>query len=313
MLNISANDKIENQPIVVRQISKKLSQNNKEYYSLQISFGIKNFDAKIWNGDPEISKNITPGCFAYISGIARDFKGTIQIHINQIKKIENPDQDLISQVMPCSQFDESKLVDEINSIIDTVSDPMMNMLLKNIFSLNFIKENFYKKAAGAEIHHAYVGGLAQHTIEVSKLVSCFCSTFPYINRDVAITASLLHDIGKTIELSNFPENKYTDKGKLLGHIALGVKILDDSIAQIEGFPDAVKLQLEHCILSHHGSYEAGSPVLPMTVEAIALHNADKTSADLNGFHLAIERDSGSDLWTDYIPAYKRCIKIPNNK
>lgn len=310
MLNLNANDKIENQPVIVRQISKKLSQNNKEYYSLQISLGIKNFDAKIWSGEPEIGESITPGSFAYITGIARDFKGSIQIHINKIEKIAEPSQDIISEVMPCSQFEEKSLVEDIDNLIKSVSNPMMHEVLDKIFNFDFVKENFYKKAAGAEVHHAYLGGLAQHTLEVSRLVLSFCDIFPYINRDLVLTAALLHDVGKTIELSTFPENKYTDKGRLIGHISLGVEILNSAISEIDGFPMELKLELQHCILSHHGTLETGSPVLPMTVEAVALHNADKASADINGFHLAIERDTGSTSWTDYNVIYRRCIKKP---
>jgi 3'-5' exoribonuclease len=308
MLNLNANDTLENQPVIVRQISKKVSQNAREYYHLQISYGIKNFDAKIWTGDNEIAQEITPGCFAYISGVARDFKGNLQIHIHKIDKISDPDNSIIEAVMPCCNADESALHTSINSVIDTVIRPELNSLLKEIFESPDIKSNFYKKAAGAEIHHAYVGGLAQHTIEVAKTVVHFSKIFIKINHDVAVTAALLHDIGKVFELSNFPENKYTTKGRLVGHIALGVEILNDAAAKIAAFPDNLLIDLEHCILSHHGTLEMGSPVVPMTLEAIALHNADKASAEINGFTLAIERDSGADNWTDYNSTYKRFIK-----
>ena len=308
MMNINVNDKIEKQPVVVRQISKKTSQTNKEYYDLQVSYGIKNYNAKIWNNNPDISNEITPGCIAFIWGIARDFKGIIQIHINNIEKIENPNEEILSQVMPCCQQNEAKLQKKVKEIISSIKNEYLNSLLNEVFEIPYIKENFFKKAAGAEIHHAYVGGLAQHTIEVTEIVIQLCNIYPYINYDIAVTSALLHDIGKTIELSKFPENKYTDKGRLLGHIALGIEILNKAVSKIEGFPQDLKLELEHCILSHHGMLEMGSPVVPMTLEAIALHNADKASADINGFYLAIQRDTGKDNWTDYNSTYRRFIK-----
>lgn len=166
----------------------------------------------------------------------------------------------------------------------------------------------FKNAAGAEIHHAYLGGLAQHTLEVTKIVINFTQIFSFVNYDIAVCAALLHDIGKILELSDFPENKYTSQGRLLGHINIGVEILNSFISKIENFPNQLKLELEHCILSHHGTLEMGSPVVPMTIEAIAVHNADKASADINGFHLALERDTGTDEWTDYNNTYKRFIK-----
>ncbi|CDF58575.1 3'-5' exoribonuclease YhaM family protein [Thermobrachium celere] len=308
MLSLYPNEKIENQPVVVRKIDKKVGQNDKGYYHLQISYGIKSYDAKIWNDSPEIGDKINPGCLAYITGVAKDFKGTIQIHINKIEKIENPSQDLINKVIPSCYLNSDEMEKSLFEIINTINNIHIKQLLNNIFTNDTIKNAFFKKAAGAEIHHAYVGGLAQHTLEVARIVINFTQVFPYVNYDIAVASALLHDIGKIAELSDFPENKYTTRGKLIGHINIGVEILNSFISKIPDFPNQIKYEIEHCILSHHGTLEMGSPVLPMTIEAIAVHNADKSSAEINAFHLAIERDTGTDAWTDYNPTYKRAIK-----
>lgn len=308
MLDLKANDIIENQPIIVRQINKKNSQNNKEYYHLQISYGIKNYDAKIWNNSEEIAREITPGCIAYIWGAAREFKGNMQIHINKIERILDPDDNIINMVTPSCELSEVKLTNDLFKLISTVKDSYLNKLLNSIFNSNEIKSTFFVAAAGVEIHHAYIGGLAEHTLEVAKTVIHYCSLFKDINYDIALTASLLHDIGKTVELSCFPENKYTDTGRLLGHIAIGIQILNDYITKIPDFPVDLKVSLEHCILSHHGTLEMGSPVLPMTLEAAVIHNADQASAEINGFTLAIQRDTRTGPWTDYNNTYKRFIK-----
>lgn len=219
MLNLNPNDKLEGQPFIVRQICKKISQNNKEYYHLQISYGIKNYDAKIWNNNEEISKEITPGCFANVWGTVKDFKGMLQIHIDKIIKIDSPDVNLIEEITPSSDLDESNLEKEIKQIISTIKNEKLNLLLNNIFSSSQISSDFYKKAAGAEIHHAYVGGLAEHTLEVTKTIISLCKLYSYINYDIAVTSALLHDIGKVIELSTFPENKYqTAAGSLVTFI-----------------------------------------------------------------------------------------------
>lgn len=308
MLNVKVNDRIEKAAVIVRQISKRVGQNGKEYYNLQISHGIKNYDAKIWNNNEEIAREIKPGCYAYITGTVKDFKGMLQIHIENIQRIENPDDEIIKNVTPSSELNNLNAAKDIESIIDTVKTAELKELLNMIFEAPEIKSSFYQKAAGAEIHHAFVGGLAQHTLEVTRIVMSYCSIYDYINYDMAVTAALLHDIGKTVELSNFPENKYTVRGRLLGHITIGVQIIDSFISRIQGFPPNLKLELEHCILSHHGTLEMGSPILPMTVEAAALHSADAASAELNGFYLAIQRDNGTNAFTDYINAYKRYIK-----
>ncbi|TDT50915.1 3'-5' exoribonuclease YhaM family protein [Fonticella tunisiensis] len=308
MLNLTANDKLEGQPVFIRQILKKMGQNNKEYYHLEVSSGVKNYDAKIWYNKLSIAREITPGCIAYIWGTAREFKGTIQIHIDNIEPVTNPAKELLEELLPSSSLEEMKLSDEIDLIIESINTPEIKSLLKYIFKSPEIKNGFFKKAAGAEIHHAYVGGLAEHTLEVAKTVIHFCSLFKYINYDIAVAAALLHDIGKVRELSDFPENRYTTDGRLLGHIYMGTEILNSAASQIDNFPKKILVELQHCILSHHGTQEAGSPVLPMTIEATALHHADKASAEINGFNLAIQRDCGTDEWTEYNSIYKRYIK-----
>lgn len=308
MLDLKANDVIENQPVIVRQISKKNSQNNKEYYHLQLSYSIKNYDGKIWSSNEEIVRDITPGCIAYIWGSAREFKGSIQIHIQKIERVLEPDDHLINLVTPSSELSPLKLKSDLQKLVGKVKDPYLLQLLMQIFDRQDVDHNFYQSAAGAEIHHAYIGGLAEHTIEVAKTILHYCNMFPKINPDLALTAGILHDIGKITELSSFPENKYTDTGRLLGHISIGLLILEEELKKIDGFPEALRLDLMHCILSHHGTLEMGSPVVPMTLEAVALHNADQSSAEINGFLLAIQRDARTGNWTDYNAIYKRFIK-----
>lgn len=308
MLHLSPNDRLEEQPVIVRQISRKTGQNGKEYYHLQLGIGLKSYDGKIWHNIEDISKEVTPGSFANITGTVKEFKGTIQIHIDRISRIANPSQELIDMLTPSCEQDTEKLKIELEEIISTIQEPMLKELLNQIFEISIVKNNFYKKAAGAEIHHAYLGGLAQHTLEVSKIVINLCSMYREINYDIALTAAILHDIGKVAELSNFPENKYTNRGRLLGHISLGVQMIENKASEIEGFPHDLKVDLEHCILSHHGNLENGSPVLPMTLEAIAVSNADKASSEINAFTLAIQRDTGTGEWTEYNSAYKRYIK-----
>ncbi|SEG13297.1 3'-5' exoribonuclease [Caloramator fervidus] len=307
-MQLNINQKFENIAVAVRQITKKVDQNNKGYYHLQVSIGLKSYDSKIWNDDEKIGEEIVPGCLAYISGIAKNFKGSIQLHISNIQRIFNPSQELLNSVIPTGFVNESDMIKEIEKLISTIKNPYIKTLLENVFNLPDVKKHFYKKAAGAEIHHAYQGGLAHHTIEVAKIVQNYCNIFTYIKYDVALAAALLHDIGKIYELSPFPENKYTTKGRLLGHITLGADLVSRAISEIKDFPNELKYELIHCILSHHGMLEMGSPVVPMTIEAIAVHNADKASAEINAFHLAIERDTGLDSWTEYNPTYKRSIK-----
>lgn len=306
LLSINANSKLSDIAFIVRKISKKKGQNEREYYSLRISRGIKTYDGKIWSCD-EKYLSISPGDIVKISGSAKTFKGSIQIHIDEINVIEESEE-LIGELMPFCHKSENKLREEIEAIISTIKNKNIIKLLESIYSIPEVKENFYKKSAGVEIHHAYVRGLAQHSLEVAQNVITYCNMGYSINYDIAVATALIHDIGKVYELSNFPENAYTDEGKLLGHISIGANLIKRCIDEIEGFPKAMELDILHVILSHHGNKEMGSPVVPMTIEAIAVHNADKASAEINSFHLTIQRDNTLNNWTEYNTIYKRSIK-----
>ncbi|WP_048569753.1 3'-5' exoribonuclease YhaM family protein [Clostridium cylindrosporum] len=307
MLDLNLNTKIDNLVFIVRQISKKIGQNSKEYYTLQISRGIKTYDAKIWSGD-EKYECIIPGDIVKITGMAKDFKGLIQIHINEISVLEEVDASLRNELLPFCSKSESILRKEIEDIISTIEDKYILELINKVFDVPEVKESFYKKSAGVEIHHAYVRGLAEHSLEVAKNTISFCKMGYSIKYDIAVTAALLHDVGKVYELSDFPENKYTEVGRMLGHITIGSNLIQKCINEIKDFPREIELDIIHAILSHHGNKDMGSPVVPMTLEAIAVHNADKASAEINAFYLSVQRDNSSSNWTEYNNIYKRCIK-----
>jgi 3'-5' exoribonuclease len=151
----------------------------------------------------------------------------------------------------------------------------------------FIK-NFKKHSAAKSVHHGFSGGLLEHTLSVAELCSDLAAHYDYLDRDLLVTAALCHDIGKVEELSDFPQNIYTDEGQLLGHIVIGSWMVRDHIANIPDFPEAKKNELLHCILSHHGKLEYGSPKVPMLVEAEALQFADNIDAKMETFREAIE-------------------------
>ena len=128
----------------------------------------------------------------------------------------------------------------------------------------------------------------QHTLSVTRLCDYYCKAYSVLNRDLLITAAICHDIGKTRELSLFPQNDYTDDGQFLGHIVIGSEMIGEKVKKIEGFPVLLASELKHCILSHHGEYEFGSPKKPAIVEAVALTFADNTDAKMETFTELLE-------------------------
>jgi 3'-5' exoribonuclease len=163
---------------------------------------------------------------------------------------------------------------------------------------SFVKK-FVNASAAKTVHHGFVGGLLEHTLSVTKLCDYYCSAYPILNRDLLLAAALCHDIGKTKEISPFPENDYTDEGQLLGHIVMGSQMIAERAAAIDGFPQGLLMELQHCVLAHHGKYEYGSPKIPALIEALALNYADDTDAKLESFKEILESNSDNNGWLGY--------------
>jgi 3'-5' exoribonuclease len=164
-----------------------------------------------------------------------------------------------------------------------------------------------KAPAAKHMHHVYIGGLLEHTLSVARMSAAACSNYPGLNRDLAVAAALLHDIGKTAELCYGRSFGYTDEGNLLGHITMEVGWVRDAIAGIDGFPEETARQLLHILLSHHGKLEFGSPVLPKTPEAILVHYLDDLDGKLESVFAGIRDDQGAGSWTPFNKSLERMI------
>ena len=160
-------------------------------------------------------------------------------------------------------------------------------------------EKFKIHSAAKSVHHGFAGGLLQHTLAVAKTCDFLAGAYPVLNRDLLVSAAIFHDAGKVRELSDFPLNDYTDEGQLIGHIVLGSEMVTEAAQKIEGFPPRLLTELKHCILSHHGEYEFGSPKKPAIIEAAALNFADNTDAKMEIFKEAIMGTTVGEGWIGY--------------
>ena len=162
-------------------------------------------------------------------------------------------------------------------------------------------KKFSESPAGKSWHHAYVHGLIEHTLEIIRICDLMCDIHPEINRDLLVAGAMMHDFGKTEELSVDASFNYTDKGKLIGHIVIAAMIINEETKKIKGFPEELKNNLLHIILSHQGKLEFASPVVPKTLEAITLYQADELSAKINAYKNALSTEvRGDDGWTRFI-------------
>ena len=171
----------------------------------------------------------------------------------------------------------------------------------------FIKA-FKGHSAAKSVHHGFVGGLLEHTLNVTKLCYYYVKQYPFLNKDLLLCAALFHDVGKMKEISRFPENDYTDDGQLLGHIVMGVELVGASIRRIPDFPKKLASELKHCILAHHGELEYGSPKKPALAEALALNFADNTDAKLETFKEALKSNNDNNDWLGYNRLFESNIR-----
>ena len=232
-------------------------------------------------------------------GQVTSFQGNLQVNISRVRVADEGEYDPTDYI-PCTEKDIEKMYAEILGFIDSVEDKNLNRLLENYFKNNpdFIIE-FKKHSAAKSVHHSFMGGLLEHTLAVTRLCDTYAKQYQVINRNLLITAALLHDMGKIYELSDFPENDYTDVGNLLGHIYMGARLVENECEKIDGFPEVLRSELVHCILAHHGKMEFGSPKTPGIIEALALHYADNTDAKLQTMTEIIKNAGDEMEWLGF--------------
>ncbi|MBR1670587.1 MAG: HD domain-containing protein [Butyrivibrio sp.] len=259
------------------------TKNGKEYYSVILQDKTGTVDAKIWEpGSGGIEEFEATDCID-VFGEVTSFNNALQVNIKRARKCGEGEFDL-SNYLPVSKKNNDDMYKELLAIIGTIENPYLKALLDKFFvdDKEFI-ERFRRSSAAKTVHHGFIGGLLEHTLSVTKLCDYMASTYPLLKRDLLLTAAICHDIGKTRELSLFPVNDYTDEGQFLGHIVMGCEMVGEKARQIEGFPEILKQELQHCILAHHGEFEYGSPKKPAIMEAVALNLADNTDAKMETF------------------------------
>ena len=188
----------------------------------------------------------------------------------------------------------------LTKVIDTVENPHLKTLLGIFFiGEGSVLTDFSRHSAAKSVHHSFIGGLLQHSLFVAKTCQFLANQYRVLNHDLLVTAALLHDIGKLKELSDFPDNDYTDEGQLLGHIVIGTMWIGKKIDTIPGFPKKLRDELLHCILAHHGELEFGSPKKPALVEAIALSFADNIDAKMESFEELLKANPDNAGWLGF--------------
>lgn len=270
----------------------------KNYFSLLLQDKTGIIDAKIWDLSNGIN-HFEALDYIQVEGDVNCFQGALQMNVRRVRLADKGEYNP-ADYLPTTRYSIEDMYRKLVGYINEIENPYLSALCKSFFveDENFVKV-FKRHSAAKSVHHGFVGGLLEHTLGVVKLCDFFCGRYPIINRDLLLSAAMFHDMGKVKELSTFPENDYTDEGQLLGHIVMGVEMLDEHIRQIDGFPTGLALELKHCILAHHGEYEFGSPKKPAMIEAAALNLADNADAKLETMTELLENGNPEDEWLGY--------------
>lgn len=283
------------------------SQKGSPYLNIRLRDKSGEVDGKVWDNALAWDKAFKKGDLIRIQARALSFKNAIQLSILEIRKVEDDEVDL-ADFFPVARGDRDAMFAELLGYAGQVKDPFLSALLGAFLRDEKIASLFRRAPAAKGFHHIYIGGLLEHTLSVVRLLDKAAGHYQGINRDLLIAGGILHDIGKIYEFSFERIVEYSDAGRLVGHIVMGVEMVDARIAAIPGFPEQTAMELRHLILSHHGVLEYGSPKRPKTLEALIVHYMDDLDAKVNAFQESIrEAGDGESDWTPYHRLFDRYI------
>ena len=268
--------------------SSAVTKNGKSYDNVILQDKTGTMDAKIWDPNNAGIAEFDACDYIEVYGEVTSFNGTLQVNVKRVRLCQEGEYNE-AEYMPVSKKNIDEMYAELLKIIGSIENTYLKQLLESFFVKDEAFAQRFKKASAAKtVHHGFIGGLLEHTLGVTKLCDYYCTAYPVLKRDLLLTAAICHDIGKVKEISAFPVNDYTDEGQFLGHIVMGSEMIGEKVREIPGFPPMLAMELKHCILSHHGEYEFGSPKKPAIIEAVALTFADNTDAKMETFTEILE-------------------------
>lgn len=255
-----------------------LSKNGKPYLALTLTDRTGSLDARVWDNASQVSGRFEDADFVRVKGTTVLYQERLQLHVQTLERV---DESTVSHTdfLPGSATPPEVLWSELTALLESVASPHLRRLLDQVLDDEVFVEAYQRVPAGKSIHHARLGGLLEHSLSVCRLVDTICAAYSeaypdLLDRDLLLTAAFLHDAGKTRELSTIRKFEYTDAGRLVGHIVLGLELVSAHLDRLEDFPEDLALHLRHLLLSHHGELDYGSPKRPKTAEAWILHVVD---------------------------------------
>jgi 3'-5' exoribonuclease len=275
------------------------------YLSLGLMDKSGELDAKMWDNVGEVLDSFDRDDFIKVKGETLLYQNRLQLSIHRLARVADAEVDL-ADFLPASKRDQREMFAELMAVIGSMKSEPLRALLQSIFADPETAAAFQRAPAAKGIHHAWLGGLIEHVLSLVSLARFCARQYPIVDEDLLLTGVILHDIGKISELRYERSFSYSTPGQLLGHIQIGVNLVEEKARAIPGFPPKLKLLVEHLILSHHGQLEFGSPKVPLFAEAVLLHHLDNLDSKMEAVRSAVEKDrSSTSEWTPFVYALDR--------
>lgn len=290
---------------LLAQSELRSARNDSLYLSLELRDRSGTISGRMWDASQIVYETFKVDEFVHVKGRVEQYRDDVQI---SVKALSQPDLSSLRlrDFLPQSPKDPDEMEKELREVLDMVEDPDYRRLNAAFMEDEARMAAFRNAPAAVANHHAYLGGLLEHTLSMARIAATVADHYPEVRKDILLTGVLFHDIGKTVELRFNRNFRYSDSGQLIGHLTQGVLIVRDKARELEGFPDEKLTPLMHMILSHHGEREYGSPVLPMTPESFALHFIDNLDAKLRTVSDKIGEDLNTQSdFTAYIRSLER--------
>lgn len=306
---IRENDTVDS-IFLVREKFSGVTKTGNPYLKLKLADRSGELEGRIWSAAESLLNSFQKDEFVRVRAKAVSFQDHLQLNIAHIERIAEGEVDL-SDFLPRAERDAEAMFTSLRQISREVKDPHLGNLLRLFWEDEGFITEFTRAPASKWLHHNYLGGLLEHTLSVAQLVLKNNQHYGGLNLDLLLTGALLHDVGKIKELSFSKSFDYSDEGRLLGHILLGIEMVEAKVGQIPGFPKDLSTLLKHLLLSHHGQYLWGSPKKPMTLEAVMLHYLDDMDAKMNGIGQFLKNQtSEGSRWSPYHRAFESSFYLP---
>ncbi len=290
------------------RISEKILRTNRNgnlYLQCDLCDRTGRLPTRLWNATELSTRGYDNGDYVYVEGTTQIFQGSMQLIATKISKAD-PTKIDEEDFLTIARDDIDRLASKAADLLRSIADPSLGNLAECFLQDRELWGRFTLAPAGVKLHHAYPGGLLEHTVQLMEMSDRLSTCYPEADRDQLVLGAFLHDLGKTQELRWENELSYSDEGQLLGHVILGLDLLEQKIHETEElsgeeFPKEMRMRLRHMLVSHHGEQEYGSPRVPMTLEALILYSLDTMDAKAAAFVQQMRDDSNPGAWTAYNP------------